>query len=486
MKNDEIAPNIGANAVTREEMLRKQLAVFSMAGEISRVISASRTQESLFSSLLLGLNEVLKFSSMALFQITGSTFSMSPFKSLGIALPKLQMHSFKLGFMDGEYGDAIFRNKHIIVDAVAEYDSFAQIHCTSYAVFPIMSRKPVLTTEGVVTAIPQCPLAGEISCWTRSNEAQFEQYSEDEKRALCSNCDLFECLGLLWLDLSDRDGITGDEVAMISSITDQTALVLDNLKIQADLEISNNKLKTANDLIQKDLRKANSIQERLLPRVFPSKLTDVAAQYVPASRIGGDYYDCFTIGEHELGILVADVSGHGIAAALLMSMFKMLVKTSADLGQDLCDTLNHINSVFIKELGGENFVTLFYGIFNTQSRTLTYVNAGHETIIAIDTNGGLTELGSTGMVLGMLEEFTAKAHTISLPNPTRLVLFTDGLTEASNPNEEQFGRDRLVSLCYRTRKQNCAQAMERIQTTLASFCNGMIVEDDITLLLADI
>jgi len=478
---------------SREEFLRQQLQAFNLSGEISRVISSAPDTESLLSRMVLGLNEVLHYKKIVIFGLDADNFTLRVEKTLGLEPHELDDLSFALGFMDGDYGDALFRNRHIIVEEVPDYDTFSRLAVKKYVVFPINPRIYKELNEqpkcqaGIKARTPANPW-----CWLADSAEYGPQgMTEDEKRHLCLTCPAFSPLGMLWIDLTDRDDIiSADEVAMITSIADQAALVLENFRIQEKLKLINTELEAAQSIIDADLRKANRIQNKLIPETFPVASTRVGAFYRPASKIGGDYYDFFRISPDHLGIVIADVSGHGITAAMIMSMFKMLLKTecSGKKKPSPAAILERINSVFLSEVDSENFVTVFFGIFNEKNRELHWCNAGHENMLLADlTTGDCELLGSGGLFLGVLEEFRAKEEVTIIAENQRLLLFTDGITETPKDGEGiPFGFDRLKLEFVKTLGRSPQGSATRIMTELSLFHGDGPFPDDLSLLCVDL
>ena len=478
------------------QLLQKQLATFAVSHEIGRAIVSAVDFPSLVKSLGVGFKELMGFERMALFQIEKKDQVLVPIGEHGFA-GELAGVEFKLDFMAGEYSDAVFRNRHIIVEGVPSYDSFSQINSESYIAFPLVGRVVAHCWKERNCNCAYCPCYDSPNpfCWATEGASCFTGASdEDERRVACINCSQFQCLGILWLDLSHRKMVTGEDVSALSTIALQIGMVLENLQMYDALKESNQilsqtntKLEEAQRIIRRDLDQARKIQERLLPVSFPDDLADVAWHYDSQIEIGGDYFDCFPIDEQNFGIIIADVSGHGVAAALVMSMFKVLLKEMVNSTNSPALTLMAINETFINELKSDQFVTVFYGVWNRHKRTLQWTNAGHPPVFLQNLRSGdLKMLASRGPFVGMLDELSLQDETESLSDQYRLVLYTDGITESENHSGEAFGDDLLHKIVQSTHRKSVdgvkSQVLKALQKHLGSKANN----DDITLLVVDI
>lgn len=480
-----------------EEILRRQLTSFAISSEIGRVVSSATSIEAVVEKLGFGFQEMLGYSRIGVFFVDNTDFSLKFMGGHGVTREEVGNLRFGLEFMAGEYGDAIFRNRHVIVEGVPEDDVFSALGSKQYAVFPMVGRIMGNCWENRKCGCHSCPCfeqPGSI-CWATEGSALFTRTRfEDDKRKACTHCPQFKCLGVIWLDLTDRAMITGDDVSVISSILLQTGLVIENFQMYDTLEQRNDQLthtnsalEGANRKIRQDLDRAHKIQQHLLPSVFPKGLRDVAAHYAAHIEIGGDYYDCFEIDSRHLGMVVADVSGHGVSAALVMSMFKTLLKQIAPSTPSPSQALHIINDVFLKEVTTDMFVTVFYGIWDKQDRVLRWTNAGHPPMLLLDqSKQRVTELKSQGLFLGMFEEMRLKDQEMPLPEPARLLLYTDGILEASPETGEQFGMERLAAILTASSEQSPTKVIELLLHDLHHHIRSAPLEDDITLLCCDL
>ncbi len=249
-------------------------------------------------------------------------------------------------------------------------------------------------------------------------------------------------------------------------------------------------LKAAYEAADYELKVVADIQRSLLPQKPPTIPTmAIAAYYHTAHRAGGDYYDFFPFPDGKWGILVADVSGHGTPAAVLMAVTHSLAHTYQGPPTPPGELLNHVNDHLTRLYTAESdtFVTAFYAVYNPADRTLTYASAGHNPprLKRCD-DGTLAELnGARGLPLGIspTERYHEQHHTL-VPGD-QLVLYTDGITEADGPSGEMFGTERLDKVL-----ENCSvTASDLLQAVLDAvneFTAGRPAADDRTLLVAKI
>jgi len=211
---------------------------------------------------------------------------------------------------------------------------------------------------------------------------------------------------------------------------------------------------------------------------------EIATSWQSAEAVGGDYFDVLALGEGRLGLCIADVAGKGIPAALLMSNLQAAVRglSSPSLTPDLL--CNSLNALVWKNTHTDRFITLFYAQLDGPGRRLRYANAGHNAPIVVHADGSHELLRDGGGVLGVFEEQSFELGTTQLAAGDRLVLFTDGVTEASNAHDEEFGEQRLLSLLQEHRALPAAALRKEIATAIAEFSGGHLTDDATLLVLA--
>lgn len=481
-----------------EEILRRQLATFTISSGIGQVIAQAPNLDRVIERLGLGFAELMNLKSVAVFGMDKKRFCLNPLGCTGISLETLQNTHFGLNVMAGEYANAIFQNRHLIVENAPEYDPFSQIGCQNYVVFPLVGRVTTKCSEYKHCGCTECPcytVPNNPYCWAIEGSALYTgARTEDDRRYSCVKCPLFKCMGLLWLDLSDRDMITGDDISVIHTIAWQTGLVLENFEMNdlltqknQELTRTNEALNRAQAIIHRDLEHAQKIQKNLLPSSFSSLLKDYGYEYDAQIEVGGDYFDSFDLDSHHLALLVADVSGHGVSAAMIMSMFKVLLKELTGSLDSPALILQAINDTFVHELHSDHFVTVFFGIWDAQTRTLRYTNAGHPPIlIQGQATDEIQELSSCGPFVGMLERLELRDSLLPLPDPFRICLYTDGLIEAENAQHDPFGLNRLKQSLEKSRHLPCQKNVAQVMQDIQTHRRRTQTNDDLTLFIADL
>jgi sigma-B regulation protein RsbU (phosphoserine phosphatase) len=233
----------------------------------------------------------------------------------------------------------------------------------------------------------------------------------------------------------------------------------------------------------RELEEARRIQRKLLPSSLPQfEGWELASSWQPAAGVGGDCFDAIALTPTRLALSIADVVGKGIPAALLMSNLQASVRafaTSATEPRELCQQVNRILCGHIAE---GRFISFCYCVIDTEVGTLTYSNAGHYPPIVVRANASVERLTEGGPVLGVFSDATYGQGAVSVGTGDRLVLFTDGITEARTAADEEFGEDRLLDLTVRHRACSAPALQARLSDAVTSFTGGRF-QDDATLMV---
>ncbi|MCJ8518583.1 serine phosphatase RsbU (regulator of sigma subunit) [Pseudorhizobium tarimense] len=235
--------------------------------------------------------------------------------------------------------------------------------------------------------------------------------------------------------------------------------------------------------LQAELAIASELQQALLPR-GPLLSEGVAfhGQMVPSQEVAGDYFDYFTIDDRRVGFLIADVCGKGTPAALFMAMSRTVVRSLAMTGRPPGEVLAEANRVLAESNDQNLFVTMFYGIFDRVEHLLLYANAGHVSPILKSGDGEVAYLPETGdLVLGMIPDLTYATVEMPLAPRSLLVCYTDGIPEAFDDSDSQFGDERLMMLVRQSPNRDPAELMQELQTAVLDFAGRRPQYDDITL-----
>ena len=287
-----------------------------------------------------------------------------------------------------------------------------------------------------------------------------------------------DVLGILLLGgLADGAGYGAAEKQVLHTSADLFALMLENARL-TDRIVEEEKLR-------RDLALASEVQRRLLPDHSPdSRIAALAAVSVPARSVGGDYYDFLQIGGDRIGIALADVSGKGVAAALIMSVVHASLRIiSADGEVPLPQLASRMNAFLHRCTQANKYATFFYAQLDERCGRLRYVNAGHNPPYLVRAAGGLQELSTGGSVIGLLPDLQYEEGTVDLQPGDLLVMFTDGVTEALNADGEEFGEERLQALVREVAPLPVQQISSRLVDELQTWMKGAAQYDDLTFVL---
>ncbi len=250
-----------------------------------------------------------------------------------------------------------------------------------------------------------------------------------------------------------------------------------------------NQLAAALAALDRELKVVGEIQRSLLPRTLP-QITNFSldAFYATSSQAGGDYYDFFPLSDGRWGILIADVSGHGTPAAVVMAIMRALAHTSPHLHASPTQLLAFLNAQLVTSYTQDGtFVTAFYAVLDPNARTLTYASAGHNPPRLIRGDHAISLDSVNALPLGIFAEQAHPEAIVSLEPGDLLVVYTDGITETaapanSNGRRELFGTDRLDKLLIAARAADPAECIRRIRANLHEFSQGQPAADDQTLI----
>ncbi len=251
-----------------------------------------------------------------------------------------------------------------------------------------------------------------------------------------------------------------------------------------ELSVKNRALEDAQQEIRNDLEMAHSVQAALVPSDLPEDpRAGVAAYMTPALEVGGDFYDAFITDDGRLAFSIADVSGKGVASALMMAVGRALLRSAANQHPDPSEAIASTNDQLCSMNPKELFITAFFGVIDMELGTLTYVNAGHDPPYIMNSHGTPEMIPHTGgIALGVLPGLSYAETTLPLDPDISMFLYTDGITEAENATGQQFGRDRLEQRLAELADEPPQKMMDDILTDLAAFRGDAKQFDDITCL----
>ena len=238
------------------------------------------------------------------------------------------------------------------------------------------------------------------------------------------------------------------------------------------------------DELATEIQLAAEVQQSILPRSIPTVPGfEFAARMYPAKTVSGDYYGFIELPAGEIAVVIADVSGKGVAAGLLMPSIEVALRMDAPRFPRTSDLLQTFNNVVCQVTAGHRFISMFYGKLCSQSRSLEYANAGHNPPLLIHAGTDPTALDQGGPVLGVLPNSRYMSDRIELRQGDVLVLYTDGAVEAENPAGEQYSADRLSRTISSHLRQNAGELIETIYTSVVQFRETTSLADDLTLVV---
>jgi len=251
-----------------------------------------------------------------------------------------------------------------------------------------------------------------------------------------------------------------------------------NVELQSMVQVGTARLEVQDE----ELQRAREIQESLLPKVIPQLPGfEVASAWQPARAVGGDYFDVVKLGENRLALCIADVSGKGVPAALLMANLQASLRASIRDLDSPARVCSIINGMLCESIAADKFVTFFCGVLDAASRTFRYCNAGHPYPILVS-SGAVRTLDQGGAVLGVFSAWKYEDFSVDLSSGDRLLLFTDGITEAEGPQGEEFGMEKVAAFAKTHAANSAAKINQLLLAQVTEFC-GAQFQDDATLLV---
>ncbi len=237
------------------------------------------------------------------------------------------------------------------------------------------------------------------------------------------------------------------------------------------------------ELQQRELDEARRIQRKLLPATVPQiDGWEIASSWQPAAGVGGDCYDAIAFGRARLGLSIADVVGKGIPAALLMSNLQAAVRAFATDAAQPAELCHQVNRILCGHIAEGRFISFFYCIVDSDLGTMAFSNAGHYPPILIRANGVIERLEPGGAVLGVFPDGAYEQGQVTIGSGDRVILFTDGITEARNTADEEFGEDRLIEMARENRGCSAPALQARLSAAVEAFTGGLF-QDDATLIV---
>jgi sigma-B regulation protein RsbU (phosphoserine phosphatase) len=283
------------------------------------------------------------------------------------------------------------------------------------------------------------------------------------------------------------NGALGSEVllARIRTVLRTRSVLAELARKNGELEELSARLQRLAGRMADELRLATQVQRALLPPPLHHAHLELAAEFIPAREIGGDYYDVIPLDRDRLAVCLGDVMGKGVPAALLVANLRACLRAHADENRDdPARCIARVNRLFWDATPKGLFATLFFGVLDFDSGTLTYVNAGHEPALLLRQGQGPTVLDEGGTVLGLFEDTSYATGRLALAPEDRLVLFSDGLADRAAPSGELFGSRRLRDAAVRAQGDPVRIALYSLLGEVQGWSGGCPADDDQTLVVA--
>jgi sigma-B regulation protein RsbU (phosphoserine phosphatase) len=274
---------------------------------------------------------------------------------------------------------------------------------------------------------------------------------------------------------------SSEDKRLLDSVASQAGIAIENFglaeKMAQRMEVDRR--------VARDMEIAREVQSRLFPQFLPPlKTLQYTGTCIQARVVGGDYYDFLDLGTGRLGVVLADISGKGIAAALLMANLQANLRSRYMVAlEDPQQLLQSVNRLFVENTPEDSYATLFYADYDDANHCLRYANCGHNPPLLLRANGEIERLGATATVLGLFSNWNCEVRKVSLGPGDVLVIYTDGITEAPNKDGEEFDESRLLEIVRAHKKAEVKEMLSAILAEVQQF-SGAGQADDLTLVIA--
>lgn len=283
-------------------------------------------------------------------------------------------------------------------------------------------------------------------------------------------------IGALDLESDQLDAFTPDDVELLRLFADAAAACIDRALLH-QREVDRRRM-------EDQLRLAQEVQSRLLPARAPQfPGFDLAGASIPCFAIGGDYFDFLPLDESHLGLVIADISGKGVPAALNMTAFRSVLRSQSRRRRDPSHLANRVNELLPDTTGESAYVTCVYGVLDRGDAVLTYTNCGHNPPLLARADGSVETLDRGGLPLGIFSDSRYETGVVALAPGDALLLYTDGVVECTSPEGEQLGIDRLRRLLERHRELPAAEILAAVVAGTRAFGRREAFPDDLTVVV---
>lgn len=283
-------------------------------------------------------------------------------------------------------------------------------------------------------------------------------------------------IGVFDLESDHIDAYSEDDLAILQLLTSQVAIIIEKVRLHDQV--------VEKKRIEAQLEIARKVQLELLPADDPVVDNfDISAYIFPAEEVSGDYYDWVDIFDDQIGIVVADAVGHGIPAALLMAFLRASLRAGIQVGYAPHIAFSKVSNLLRDSIDDNQFITAIYGILDSTNKTFVFSNAGHNPPLLIKPDGEYRFVEYGDMPLGMFDDIHYHQHFIRFEEGQIMVIYTDGITEAANPNGEEYGNDRFAKRVLDGIDLSAKEMIQHIRNGVADFTERKTLDDDCTLFI---
>lgn len=284
-------------------------------------------------------------------------------------------------------------------------------------------------------------------------------------------------IGLIYVDSPETVPFSSEDLHLLTVMANIAAVRIEHARLM--------EIEQAERLMAHEVEQAAEIQKRLLPRLPPQMQgVELAGHSVSCHAVGGDYYDFVVYPNGHIALVVADVAGKGLPASLMMTSLHASVRVLLEEHEDLDVIVTRLNSFVAATCPQNRFITFFIAVLNPETGELNYCNAGHNPALIVRDTGEVEKLASGGPVLGVLKTMKYHAQKAWLERGDVLLMYSDGVTEATNPRNEEYGEQRLVELAVAVRLNAAPAILDAVRTSVTNFLGGTPADDDITVVVA--
>jgi len=282
-----------------------------------------------------------------------------------------------------------------------------------------------------------------------------------------------EVIGVFDLESDELNAYSEDDLEVLLLLASQVAIIIEKVMLHEQL--------IEKQRLEGQLEVARQVQLELLPPRDPQlEGYDISAYNFPTEEVSGDYYDWVRIYDDQIGLVIADVSGKGVPAALLMAFLRASLRAATHIGYSPHISMAKVNYLLWESIERNQFVTAFYAILDVTNKTLAYTNAGHNPPVLLKQNGDVSFIDRGSIPLGMFRDTRYHEYYLTTEPGDVLMLYTDGATEAQNPDGEEFGRDRLAKAVQINRQLGARELITAVHAEVLEWTDGHGATDDVT------